>query len=513
MLISQWADKTPDAPAIVMAGSGETVTFRQLVERSNQAAQLFRGLGLNAGDHIAFMIDNQPLFFELCWAAKLSGLKYTPISTYLAAEDAAYILADCGAKVFVASGRVSDVAIDAVKLVPQQIHCYVAGEISKSFRSWEREVARFPATEITGPPFGADMSYSSGTTGRPKGVVKAPEAIPIGHPNATMERSYPGYGFSSTTRFLVPNPAYHSAPMRFSMIVHMLGGCVVLMERFDPENALKAIDEHKVNHGLFVPTMFVRMLQLEEKVRCAYDISSLKQVMHAAAPCPTAIKEKMINWWGPIITEFYGSTEECGFTVISSEEWLDRKGSVGRPIYGIFHILDDSGNELPAGTVGTIWVEGTSGFSYYKDTAKTEKATNERGWQTVGDLGYADDQGYIYLAGRNAFTINSGGVKISPKEVEDVLCAHPLVIEAAVFGVPDSEFGEQVKAVVQLVNYTDAGPETESVLIDYCRSRLSRIKAPKSIDFESALPRDAVGKLAKKALKARYWPTAQTGNS
>ena len=505
----QIARTAPDTPAIIMTGSGKTVTYRELEGRSNRLAHLFRSLGLRPGDHIALMFDNSPAFHDVCWAAHRSGLVYTPISIHLSVEDIAYILADCDASVFVVSSKVATAAAEAARLVAAVEHRFVVGNAVEGFASLEDAVASLPDVPIADPAIGVDMCYSSGTTGRPKEVVRAPEDIPFGHPKAVMERSWPGYGFSSDTRFLVPNPVYHSAPMRLSMLVHMLGGTVVMMERFDAEQVLKAIERFRVNHGLFVPTMFVRMLGLEDETRNRYDLSSMRQALHAAAPCPIRVKEKMIGWWGPIISEVYGNTEECGFTAISTEEWVNSKGSIGRPTGGVFHVLDDEGFELPPGSPGTVWVEGSKAFSYYKDRANTEASRNDRGWQTVGDVGYLDDRGFLYLTDRAAFTINSGGVKISSKEVEDALATHPKVVEAAVFGVPDREFGEQVKAVVQLEDSSWAGPALEAELILYCQARLSKMKAPKSIDFEAALPRNALGKLMKRSLKERYWPKAR----
>jgi long-chain acyl-CoA synthetase len=508
MPITQWAAEKPDKPAVIMAGSGEIVTYGALDARSNQGAHLFRKLGLSAGHHVALLIDNQPLFFEVCWAARRSGLIYTPISTHMSAADTAYILKNSDARVFVASSSLASLAAEAVKAVPALTHKFMSGDAEEGFLSWEMAIGTEPSIPVVNSSDGIEMCYSSGTTGRPKGVFKAPRPFPFGHPKANMVPGFPGFGFSNETRFLLPNPAYHSAPMNMSMIVHMLGGTVVLMERFSAENALKAIEQYRVNHGLFVPTMFVRMLALSDEVRAQYDVSSLKRVMHAAAPCPIDIKEKMIAWWGPIIAEFYGSTEGCGYTSISTDEWLLKKGSIGRPVSGIFHILDEAGNEVPPSVPGAIWVEGARTFSYYKDAAKTQSARNNRGWQTIGDFGYLDSDGYVYLTDRAAFMINSGGVKISSQEIENVLHTHPSVAEAAVFGVPDKEFGEQVKAIVQLKNFAERGDDLAAELIAYCQAKLSRINAPKSIEFEEELPRNALGKLMKKDLKARYWPVA-----
>lgn len=507
MPITHWSRVTPSKPAIIMADTGDVVTFLELEERSNQAAHLFRHLGLTAGDHIACVLENRPQFLELTWAAHRSGLIYTPISTHLTVDEAEYIIRDSDAKLIVLSERQLEIASALTERLPNLTLRFIVAGAALGFKSWERSIANFPKTPIADQSTGVDMCYSSGTTGKPKGVVKQTQVIAFGEPAAVNDRSVLRFGFDEDTIFLVPNPLYHSAPLRHSMLVQRFGGTVVLMGRFDAEVALKAIDQNRVNYAFFVPTMFVRLLNLPDSVRDAYELSSLKTVTHAAAPCPTPVKEKMIEWLGPIITELYGSTEECGFTAISSDDWKNHKGSIGLPMEGIFHVLDDSGTEVEPGTPGTIWVEGGRQFEYYKDPMKTKLSRNENGWRTIGDVGYVDREGFVYLTDRTAFTINSGGVKIFPKEVEDLLCTHPAVADVAVFGVPDSEFGEQVKAVVELKDAEGSNPELATELIEFCRTRLSRIKVPKSIEFEK-LPRNPLGKLMKKVLKERYWTTS-----
>lgn len=504
MTITQWYRGKPDAPAVLMAGSGEVVTFRQLEDRSNRAAQLFRHLGLRRGDRIAWMVENSAFFFELLWGAYRSGLIYVPVSTHLSADDTAYVLNDSDAKVFVTTGNYEELAAKSIDQTPSLEHRLIFRGSAPGFADWEDAVASMPEGPVKDQAAGVDMNYSSGTTGKPKGVERQPPNFRYGDTAAVDSRLASRFNFVEASRFLVPNPLYHSAPMRHSMLVQMLGGAVVVMERFDAEEVLKHIENYGVTHALFVPTMFVRMLNLPEDVRNRYDHGTLQLVTHAAAACPIPIKERMIEWWGPKITELYGSTEECGFTAITSAEWLSHKGSIGKPTVGKFHILDDAGLAVPTGSVGTIWVEGARPFRYYKDDVKTAASRNSLGWQTVGDNGYADADGYVYLTDRSAFTINSGGVKISPSEVEETLRNHPKVQDAAVFGIPDPEFGEQVKAVVQLCDPNDATPALASELIEFCRASISRIKAPKSIDFEVELPRNALGKLMKKELRARY---------
>ena len=504
MSIDHWARVTPDAPALIMAGSGEATSYRELDRRSNQAAHLFRSLGLHAGDHCAFMVENSPLFFVLCWGALRSGLIYTPLSTYLAAEDAAYVVSDCDAKMLVTTAKYRDLADAILQRSPQLHHRFMAGGVTEGFAALEEALEAMPGTPIADQQIGADMNYSSGTTGRPKGVERKLPDLPFGVPQAADERLAARFKFSSASRFLVPNPLYHSAPMRHSLLVHTLGGCVVPMERFDAEAVLRSVDAYRITHALFVPTMFVRLLRLPEAVRRSYSTASLQLATHVAAPCPIPVKEAMINWWGPIITELYGNTEECGFASITTAEWREHKGSIGKPTIGRVHVLDDLGEELAAGAPGLIWVEGGRPFSYYKDPEKTAESRNARGWQTVGDNGYLDVDGYVYLTDRNAFTINSGGVKVAPKEVEDALCAHPAVHDAAVFGLPDPEFGEQVKAIVQLEEGGQPSDTLETELIEHCRTILSRIKVPKSITFEPVLPRNEIGKLMKKPLREKY---------
>jgi fatty-acyl-CoA synthase len=365
-----------------------------------------------------------------------------------------------------------------------------------------------PRTRVAGESEGDVIQYSSGTTGRPKGIRRPLSGAPI---NAEQDPVVPfmrAIGMTEGSTYLSPAPLYHAAPIHWTMGVHRLGGTVVVMEKFDAQAALALIEEHRVTHTQMVPTMFVRMLKLDEAVRTKYDLSSLQQVIHAAAPCPVDVKRRMIDWWGPIISEFYSSSEGAGATFVTAAEWLAHPGTVGRPIVGTLHVLDDDGHELPSGEVGTIWAEVPTRFDYLNDADKTRDHYNEHGWTTVGDVGYLDEDGYLYLTDRKAYMIISGGVNIYPQEVEDVLIGHPRVYDVAVFGVPHADFGEEVKAVVQPDTMAGAGPELEAELIAYCRERLAGYKCPRSIDFEAALPRSDNGKLYKRRLKERYWSAA-----
>ncbi|MCU1367970.1 MAG: putative fatty-acid--CoA ligase, partial [Ilumatobacteraceae bacterium] len=350
------------------------------------------------------------------------------------------------------------------------------------------------------------MLYSSGTTGRPKGIRRAMTFPPLGQPLRGVTPMLQGLGLHAGSVYLTPAPLYHAAPLAWSMGAQRLGATVVVMEHFDAEACLDLIDRHDITHGQFVPTMFVRMLKLADDVRAGHDLSSLVAVVHAAAPCPVDVKRAMIDWWGPIVNEYYSSTEGAGITWITSAEWLERPGSVGRAIAGQPVILDDDGRELPNGEIGTVWFRGGMTFEYHNDPLKTAEAQDGSGRATVGDVGYLDDDGYLFLTDRKAFMIISGGVNIYPQEAENVLISHPKVFDVGVIGVPDTEMGETVKAVVQPVRWTDAGPELEAELLAHCREHLAAFKCPRSIDFDRELPRLDTGKLYKKELRARYWP-------
>ena len=354
------------------------------------------------------------------------------------------------------------------------------------------------------------MLYSSGTTGRPKGVRVPLSGQPLGTPTPLLAMMGALYGMDEHTVYLSPAPLYHAAPLRFCMSVLRLGGTCIVMEKFDPRLALELIERHRVTHSQWVPTMFIRMLKLPEEERARFDLSSQRVAIHAAAPCPIPVKEQMIDWWGPILHEYYAGTEGNGFTAITSEEWLAHRGSVGRPLRGAVHIVDDEGRELPPGQEGTVYFSGGARFEYHNDPEKTRSAYDERGWSTLGDVGYLDEEGYLYLTDRKAHMIISGGVNIYPQETENVLVLHPKVADVAVIGVPNEEFGEEVKAVVQLLDPAEAGPELAEELIAWCRERLSAIKCPRSVDFVEELPRHPTGKLYKRLLKDRYWGDRNT---
>lgn len=507
---SETAKLYPHKPAIIMGDTGVMVTYRELDERSNQAAQLFRSFGLKTGDHIALMLENRREYLEICWGAQRAGLVYTAISSHLQAEETAYILSNCGAKLFIASPAVATVAETAVENASDVSQRLMVGGIRPGFESWEEAVDAQPDSPIDDQGNGVPMLYSSGTTGQPKGVFIAPESDDVLAPHPLAPTLGAAFGFGEETVYLSPAPLYHAAPLHYNMLTLSTGGTTVVMEHFDPERALQLIEEHRATHSQWVPIMFVRMLKLSQAQRSQYDVSSMQFAIHAAAPCPIETKERMIDWWGPVIVEYYAASESIGATLIDSAQWLTHKGSVGRAMVGQVHIVDEAGLELPAGEIGSIYFSGAqAAFEYYQEPEKTAASYNEHGWANTGDVGYLDDEGYLYLTDRKHFMIISGGVNIYPQEVENLLITHDKVADVAVFGVPHEEFGEEVKAVIQPQHWGDATDEVAIELIEWLRERLSNIKIPRSIDFNEQLPRLDNGKLYKRHLVEEYRAAAR----
>ncbi len=505
---SHYAKTQPDKIAYQMAGSGKAITYRELDELSNQGAHLFRSLGLKAGDHIAFLLENRLAFMEICWAAQRAGLYYTAISRYLKQDEIDYIVKDCGAKVVITSPQCAAQVAALVSDAPGAPLFYMLDEPAPGFRSWDREAGSQPTTPIADEVAGYDMLYSSGTTGRPKGIKRAHEHNPIDVPNAFLKLLCEKMcGMNADSVYLSPAPLYHAAPLRFNMMAITLGGTSIIMEHFDAEAFLKLVEKHQVTQSQLVPTMFVRMLKLPDEVRRQYNVSTLKGAIHAAAPCPVEVKAKMIEWWGPILIEYYAGSEGNGVTVSDSKQWLSHRGTVGKAVVGSLKILDEDGVEVPTGQIGTVFFADAPAFTYHNDPEKTQRAFNDKGWSTLGDVGYVDDEGFLYLTDRKSYMIISGGVNIYPQETEDVLITHPAVADVAVFGVPNEEMGEEVKAVVQPHDMAQAGKALEGELIAYCREKLSAIKCPKSIDFAAELPRTPTGKLVKRHLREKYWPS------
>ncbi len=499
------AETYPHKPAIIMGGSKEMVTYQELDDRSNQGAQLFRSLGLAKGDHIALLMENTRQFLEICWAAQRAGLTYTPISTHLKRDEVLYIVKNCGARLFIGSLKLAAVAEEMVAAAEQVEHCYMVGGVKPGFDSWEEATDAQPAAPIDDQANGTPMLYSSGTTGQPKGVLLPPTSDDVHAPHPLVGSLGQAFGFGEETVYLSPAPLYHAAPLHFCMMALYQGGTVVVMEQFDAEQSLALIEEHRVTHSQWVPIMFIRMLKLPEGVRERYDISSMQFAIHAAAPCPIEVKEKMIEWWGPVIVEYYAASEGIGATIIDSAGWLSHKGSVGPAMAGEIHVVGDDGEELPPGEIGTIYFSGEQAtFQYHGEPDKTAQAFNDKGWATTGDVGYLDEDRYLYLTDRKHFMIISGGVNIYPQEIENILITHDKVADVAVFGVPNEEFGEEVKAVVEPLNWVDATDEVAIEIMEWLRERLSHIKVPRTVHFSRKLPRLDNGKLYKRELAEEF---------
>ena len=498
------AQNQADKAAYIMAGSGETVTYGQLDARSNQGAHLFRSLGLQRGDVIALMMENNARYFEIAWAAQRAGLYFVCVSTKLTAGEAQYILEDCGAKVFITSPAMGPLIDEIAKALPS-LTLYAVGGAHGPYADFEAARAPMPTTPIADESAGSDMLYSSGTTGRPKGVKPALSDQPIDAPHALQMMAQGLFGFTGDSVYLSPAPLYHAAPLRWCMVVHKLGGTVIVMEKYEPEAALSLIEKYKVTCGQFVPTHFVRMLKLPEEVRARYDVSSMTSAIHAAAPCPVPVKEQMIAWWGPVIYEYYAGTEGNGFCFIKADEWLTHKGSVGRAMIGELRICDEEGEALPPRAEGTVHFAGGPPLAYHNAPEKIAENTNKYGWTTLGDVGWVDEEGFLYLTDRKSFMIISGGVNIYPQELENLLITHPKVADAAVVGGPHEEMGEQVVAVIQPLDWANAGDELKAELAAFCRANLSHVKSPRVIDFMQELPRHPTGKLYKRLIRDAYW--------
>ena len=509
MYIGTHAQTQPDKPAVIRPATGESLSYGQLDARSNQLAQLLHAHGLRRGDHVALYLENHLAFFEVIWASMRSGLYLTPINRYLPAAEAAYIVDNCDARVLIASAAL-DQSVELGRQSPRcEIKLSVGGAI-EGFEDYDTALARYPAEKLAEEPLGTFMLYSSGTTGKPKGIKRPLSDLSAEGGNPGMKMTVGMFDIDGASVYLSPAPLYHSAPCGYVTGVTQAGGTVVMMDKFDAETALALIERYGVTHSMWVPTMFVRMLKLDPDLRARFDLSSHRCAIHAAAPCPVEVKRQMIEWWGPIVEEFYSSTEMAGFAKVNSAEWLAHPGTVGRSQGRPFHICDDAGNELPVGEAGTVYgeVEIQQPFTYHKDEGKTATASHplHPAWRTVGDVGYLDADGYLYLTDRKAFMIISGGVNIYPQQIEDALALHPKVGDVAVIGVPSEELGEEVKAVVEPAPGVVPSDALADEIRDFVRERLGRQLTPKSVDFTDALPRLPTGKLYKKALRDKYWP-------
>ncbi|MEM9288543.1 MAG: acyl-CoA synthetase [Pseudomonadota bacterium] len=494
----------PDKPAIIM-GSGLQLSFAALEACSNQLAHVLRQAGCQAGDHIAIMMENTAWFLCITWAAQRAGLYYTPINWHLKRAEAAYVINDCGAKALFTSSGLAELATSLAADIPAVARRFSIGPV-EGFEELEALADAMPTTPIEDETEGMPMLYSSGTTGNPKGIKRPLTGKAFGATGVLEGLMQRFYKFGPDAVFLCPGPLYHSAPLNYAMATIRLGGTAVIMESFDPETLLQLIERHKVNRGQFVPTHFIRMLHLPEDVRARYDVSSMRYAIHAAAPCPIEVKEAMLAWWGPVIYEYYAGSEANGFCMISPSEWLAHKGSVGQPAIGPIHIIDpDTGETLPQGEKGLVYFEGAAPFEYHNDPEKTRAAFRPEGWSTLGDIGYLDADGFLYLTDRKSHMIISGGVNIYPQEVENCLAVHPDVRDVAVIGIPNAEFGEEVKAVIELKEGLAPTEALAADIIAYARDRIAHLKCPRSVDFVDELPRLPNGKLLKRQIRAPYW--------
>lgn len=491
-----YAESAPDRPAAIDAASGATRTYRELDARANQVAHVLRGAGVHTGDHIAVVLDNRLEMFDVLWGAMVAGLYVTPVNWHLAHDEVEYIVDDCGADALVVAADVTD----AVAGLGSEVRALrlAVGRALPGFDEFEGAIAAQPSSPIADEAEGSWMFYSSGTTGRPKGIKPPTIGAPIGSPSAFSGLVGGLFGITEGSVYLCPAPLYHSAPAGWSTTSQRLGATVVFMHSFDAEACLAAIERYHVTHVQFVPTHLVRILKLDPDVRAKYDLSSLRVIVHAAAPCPPDVKRGAIDFFGPILHEYYAGSEGGGFCYIDSADWLAHPGSVGKPLLGAAHVTDEDGNELPNGEAGQLWFESSNRFEYHGDQAKTAEAWDDRGWMTLGDVGYVDDDGYVYLTDRVSNMIISGGVNIYPRETEDVLIGHPAVHDVAVIGIPHPEMGESVRAVVQLAAPTDDEDAMAEELREYCRARLSHFKCPTSVVFVDELPRLPSGKIAKR---------------
>jgi long-chain acyl-CoA synthetase len=501
------AETSPEHLALVDPDERE-ISAGELLASCNQLVHGLRALGLQPGDAIAMLLPNGAEVFELFLAVGQAGFYLIPVNWHLVGPEIAYIVQDCEAKVFVAHARFAESATAAADEIefPAEGRFVVGGDID-GFRAYETLKDGQPTSTPTDRQMGLVMNYTSGTTGRPKGVRRRLPGVDPETGGGTFGGMLYLFGLPpfDDNVHIVGSPLYHTAVLVFSGAAIHIGHTVVVMDKWTPQQMMHLIDKYRVTNTHMVPTQFVRLLGIPEDERARYDVSSLRHMIHAAAPCPPDVKRQMLDWWGPVIDEYYAASEGGG-TYVFAQEWLEHPGTVGRkwPTSEIA-ILDDDGNELPAGQIGTVYMHMQTGnFEYFKDKEKTDKSFRGK-FFTVGDAGYVDEDGWLFLSDRKIDMIISGGANIYPAEIESELIMHPQVADVAVFGIPHDDWGEEVKAVVEPVEGVDGSPELEHEILEWSKTRLAKFKTPKSIDFTDAMPRDPNGKLYKRKLRDPYW--------
>jgi long-chain acyl-CoA synthetase len=500
MTAAVWADVKPNAP-FIYDPDGKVTTFGEVNAAANRIVRLLRQHGLKAGDAVALVCSNRAEFVDVLIATRRAGLRVTPVNWHLTADEIGYIISDCEAKAVFCERRITASAAAAAQAPNVRVKVAIGGPID-GFLDWDAALAGLDPSDIDDPVLGNQMMYTSGTTGRPKGVYRAQAVVP-------MQAIYAMRGYDhETSAQLCAGPAYHAAPLAFDVGAAMGAGVPLhFIDKWDSEQVLKTISEQKVTHLHLVPIMFQRLLALPDDVKAKYDLSSVIYIVHGAAPCPPEVKAAMIDWFGPVLSEYYAGSEGGAGFVISSEEWLAKPGSVGkRPAMLGSKILDEAGNECPTGVAGGIYhqLPPGGGFTYYKDEAKTN-ANRVGDYFTMGDVGYFDEDGYLFLTGRNAETIISGGVNIYPQEVDNELIKHEAVADSSTVGVPHDEWGEQVKAVILLKDGYSPSDQLAQEILAFARSSLPGFKVPRSVDFVTELPRSEAGKIQRNKVRAPYW--------
>ena len=490
-----WATRQPDKVAIY-AMPGATRTFGDLNAQANRIARLLRAHGLGPGDSVALVCPNRAEFADVLFGCQRAGLRMTPVNWHMTPEEIAYVIDNCEAKALFADAGVTGVD-QAARLCPGLVVKVAIGGGLSGFLDYDDALAGQSGEDIADPVRGHTMLYSSGTTGRPKGVYK---------PNAPVPTYDPAYQDDDV--HFCTGPAYHASPLAGDVRKALINGVPsVLLDKWENEKVLAAIERHRVTRSHFVPIMFQRLLGLPQEVRARYDLSSLRRISHGAAPCPPEVKQAMIEWLGPVLFEYYaGSEGGVGFWV-TSQDWLKKPGTVGkRPDPEAAKILDEAGNELPTGVSGAIYMRlaDQGGFEYFKDSAKTDAGRRD-GYFTMGDVGYFDEDGYLFLTGRSAETIIVGGVNIYPQEIDNELIKHPAVADSCTVGVPHAEYGEEVRAVIELAPGFAPSEGLKDEILAYARTAVAKYKVPRGVDFVASLPRSEAGKIQRNKVRALYW--------